>query len=115
MVEKFVGLLALLCVGISAYVMSGVSFLEGASGRMNGTVSNPGSGIFSFLQPIDITSVSGSLSDIFSSTPANVNIPVLSVSNLVEVVSGSGMYIGVAGSGFIRSAAALKIERVWIN
>lgn len=74
--------------------MPGVSFSEGAGGRWDYTATDAGSGVFSFVQPIDITSVSGSPADILLTSPASIGIPELTVGNLFEIVPGLGVYTG---------------------
>lgn len=101
--KKLVLITVALCISTAVYALPGVSFSEGAAGRWDYTAANPGLGTFSFVQPIDITNVVSSPADILLSTPANVDIPDLTVSNLSEIVLGSGVYVGdVATSASIQ-------------
>jgi hypothetical protein len=92
--KKLVVLFTLVCLTASVYAVPGISFSEGTSGRWDYTATTAGQGVFSFVQPIDITSVASAPADILLSTPAIVDIPDLTVSNLAELAAGSGVYTG---------------------
>ncbi len=96
--KKIAVLLSIVCLAASVYAVPGISFSEGASGRWDYTATDLGEGYFSFVQPIDISSVAGSPLDLLLVTPASVLIPGLTVSNLIPVYAG--IYTGnvVAGS-----------------
>ena len=97
--KKFIVLLIVACVTASVFAGPSIAFSEDTGGRWDYTASTPGVGTFSFVQPVAITTATDTLNG------KSVHIPGLDVSNLTEVVYGSGIY-----TGDVATSASIEIK-----
>jgi hypothetical protein len=86
--KKLFVLLIISCIASFVFAGPSIAFSEDTGGRWDYTASSQGTGTFSFVQPIAITTATDTLNG------KMVHIPGLDVSNLNEVAPNTGIYTG---------------------